>query len=189
MVRRSQTTNQRALNVFSTVPATAQAGNRPFNPSVWSARLPILAFALTGLGIASYLAAYQLGAVKTIWDPLFGTGSRKVLSSFISRMLPLPDAVIGAFGYCLEFVTGAIGGNERWHRLPWMVIIYGAIVAIVGATGIVLIFVQAFAIHAGCTLCLISAAISIVIAWRARHEVFASFAFLKHNDKAADTNL
>lgn len=184
----AHTRNQQGLNVIPAFPINRQRG-LSFNPSGWSARLPILALALTGFCVASYLAACQLGVVKTIWEPVFGNGSRKVLSSFISRMLPLPDAAIGALGYCLELVTGAIGGNERWRRLPWLVIIYGAIVGIIGATGIVLIFAQVFAIHAGCTLCLISAAISIVIAWLARHEAFASFTFLTRSDTAAPTNL
>ncbi len=149
------------------------------DPSAWSARLPILGLTFVGLCIASYLAAYQLGIVPTVWEPFFGDGSRRVLHSFISRMLPVPDAALGAAGYFAEFVAGMIGGSNRWRTMPWMVALYGAIVAFVSVTAIGLAGVQLFVIHHACTLCLTSAAISIVIAWLARHEVFASLALLK----------
>ena len=157
---------------------THQRGVEP-NPSAWPARLPILGLALAGFCIAGYLAVYQLEMVTTVWEPLFGEGSRKVLHSFISRMLPVPDAALGASGYFAEFVAGVIGGSERWRTMPWMVILYGAIVGCVSAAAIGLALVQGLVIHAGCTLCLTSAALSIVIAWLARREVFASVAFIK----------
>ena len=149
------------------------------DPSAGSARLPILGLTLAGLFIASYLAAYQLGMVPTVWEPFFGDGSRQVLHSFISRLLPVPDAALGAAGYFAEFVAGLIGGSNRWRTMPWMVALYGALVALVSVTAIGLACVQLFVIHHGCTLCLTSAAISLVIAWLARHEVFASLALLK----------
>lgn len=41
----------------------------------------------------------------------FGNGSERVLNSFISKMLPVPDALLGAFGYVLDVVTGVIGAR------------------------------------------------------------------------------
>jgi hypothetical protein len=32
-----------------------------------------------------------------VWEPFFGDGSRTVLTSGISRLLPVPDAALGAF--------------------------------------------------------------------------------------------
>lgn len=58
--------------------------------------------ALAGLAIAVYLTLYQLGIVPTVWEPFFGEGSRKVLHSPISRLLPIPDASLGAVGYLVE---------------------------------------------------------------------------------------
>ena len=136
----------------------------------------ILFLTALGFAIALYLALYQLHVVGRVWDPLFGNGSRKVLHSGISRLLPIPDASLGAAGYVGELVTGAIGGADRWRTLPWVVIAYGAIVATVAVTAAVLAILQPLLVHAGCTLCLTSAAISLIIAWLARCEIFAALA-------------
>jgi hypothetical protein len=66
------------------------------SPSAWSARLPILILAGVGFCLASYLTAYQFGAIGRVWEPIFGHGSRTVLHSFVSRLLPVPDAAVGA---------------------------------------------------------------------------------------------
>lgn len=147
------------------------------------ARAPVLALAAAGFCIASYLAAYQLGAASGVWEPIFGNGSRTVLHSFISRLLPVPDAALVAFGYAAEIITGAIGGRERYCTSLAIVLVYGAIALALAVAAILLIFLQAFVIRAGCTLCLISAIISLTIAWLARNEVFASLAVVRqrHN--------
>lgn len=153
--------------------------NHARNPSTFGARSPILTFAVIGFGIACYLALYQFGVIADVWDPLFGDGSRKVLHSAISRMLPVPDASLGALGYLADIITCSIGGTMRWRTMPGMVLLYGAIVAAVGATALVLALLQPLVVHAGCTLCLTSAAISLIIVWLARDEVFASLAQLR----------
>jgi hypothetical protein len=56
------------------------------NPSPWRERLPILLLAAIGLGLASYLAAYQLGFIGKVWDFFFGPGSERVPHSFVSRL-------------------------------------------------------------------------------------------------------
>src|SRR5919205_1457619 len=86
-----------------------------YNPSAWSDRLPIIGLALLGFGIALYLALYQLGVFAGVWEPFFGDGSRRILHSSVSRLLPIPDAALGAMGYLLDAVTGAIGGRDRWR--------------------------------------------------------------------------
>ncbi len=80
------------------------------NPSDWSQRLPIVALALVGFGIATYLALFQLNVFSTVWEPFFGRGSQIILTSRISNLLPIPDAALGAMGYLLDAVTGMIGG-------------------------------------------------------------------------------
>jgi uncharacterized membrane protein len=152
---------------------------REISPSAWQARLPILALAAAGMCIAGYLAAYQMGMLKKVWEPFFNDGSRTVLHSFVSRLLPVPDAALGAFGYGAEIIAGAIGGRERWHNFPAIVIIYGAVVLALAAAALVLICLQTFVIRAGCTLCLTSAGISLIIAWLARDEVIASVAVVR----------
>lgn len=151
-----------------------------FNPSAVEERLPVLCLAAIGVAIASYLALYQTGVITDVWDPMFGNGSREVLHSSLSRMFPIPDASLGALGYFADFATGAIGGARRWRTTPWLVLLYGAVVATVAASTLILAILQPLLVHAGCTLCLASAAISLVIAWLARHEVVASLRLVRH---------
>src|SRR5574338_1544499 len=91
------------------------------NPSRWSERLPLVGLAIVGFAIAAYLAAFQLGFGSAGWEPFFGDGSRRILTSGVSRALPVPDAALGAAGYLLDAVTGLVGGRARWRSRPWMV--------------------------------------------------------------------
>ncbi len=151
------------------------------NPSSFRHRLPVLLLAAIGCGIASYLALYQFGVLAHVWEPFFGEGSQRVLHSFVSRLLPVPDALLGAAGYAAELISGMIGGTARSQTRPGLVIVHGVIVAFVTLTAVLLVIVQLFVIGAGCTLCLTSAAISLVIAGLARHEVFAALHRWKNN--------
>ncbi len=144
------------------------------SPSAWYARMPIVAEALIGLGIATYLALYQLGVVPHVWEPFFGDGSHRVLTSFVSRMLPLPDAVLGAAGYLAEIATVLMGGQDRWRESPWLVVLFGAVAFGMAAGAVVLVTLQAFVLHAFCTMCLCSAALSILAALSGADEVAAA---------------
>src|SRR4051812_9242679 len=53
------------------------------NPSSWRNRLPVLLGAMAGLIIAVYLTLYQTAVIPTVWDPVFGRGSQRVLHSWI----------------------------------------------------------------------------------------------------------
>ncbi|MGH7966443.1 MAG: vitamin K epoxide reductase family protein [Candidatus Binatia bacterium] len=150
-----------------------------YNPSGWSERLPILAFALVGFGIAAYLALYQWGVFTVVWEPLFGDGSQKILHSGISRLLPIPDAALGAFGYLIDVVSGAIGSRERWRTMPWIVILFGVAIGPLGAVSVLLVILQPVLFDAWCTLCLASAVISLVMIGPAMDEVLASLQHLK----------
>ncbi len=152
----------------------AGAGLRGRNPSAWRERLPLIVLALLGCAIASYLALYQLGVVATVWEPLFGNGSQIILHSIVARMLPVPDAGLGAAGYALDVLLGLLGGRERWRTAPWLVVAFGALVGLMGAGSLVLLLVQPLLLHAGCTLCIASALISLSIASLAVREVRAA---------------
>ncbi len=145
-----------------------------YDPSAWSQRLPIIALALVGAGIAAYLAAFQLGIISSVWDPFFGSGSRRILTSEVSRLLPIPDAALGAAGYLADAISGAIGGPGRWRRMPWIVILFGVAVGPLGAVSITLVILQPLLFDAFCTLCLASAVISVVMIGPAMDEVLAS---------------
>lgn len=141
------------------------------SPSAWRKRLPAAGLALAGLAIAVWLTLYQLGIVPGVWEPFFGDGSRRVLHSELSRLLPVPDASLGAAGYLAEIVTDLWGGGERWRTAPWAAIAFGAVAAGMALAGLLLSAFQLFGLHAGCTLCLTSAGISLAVALLAREEV------------------
>lgn len=150
-----------------------------YNPSTWGQRLPIVGIAMVGFGIATYLALFQMKIISSVWEPFFGDGSRKVLTSKISHFLVIPDAALGAFGYLLDAVTGAVGGRERWRTMPWIVVLFGLAVGPLGVISIMLVVFQPVLVGAWCTLCLASAVVSVVMIGPAMDEFLASLQFLK----------
>jgi hypothetical protein len=149
-----------------------------YNPSSFGQRWPLVLLALVGFGIASYLAAYQLGSIESVWEPFFGDGSKVILHSWISRLLPLSDAALGALCYLLDAIAGAIGGRDRWRTMPWLVILFGVLVGPLGAVSVLLVILQPLLFDAWCTLCLASAIISIAMIGPAMDEVLASLQLL-----------
>jgi uncharacterized membrane protein len=147
-----------------------------YNPASWPQRLPIIGLALVGFGIAMYLALYQWRVVTWVWDPFFGKGSETILDSKVSKILPHPftDAFLGALGYLADAVTGAIGGRRRWRTMPWIVILFGLLVGPLGAVSILLVILQPVMFSAWCTLCLTTAAISVLMIGPAMDEFLAS---------------
>lgn len=150
-----------------------------YNPSAFSQRWPLVALALLGFGIASYLAAYQIGVVSVVWEPFFGEGSEVILHSWVSRLLPVSDAALGALSYLLDAVTGVIGGRNRWKTMPWLVVLFGLLVGPLGAVSVVLVVLQPLLFDAWCTLCLASAVISVAMIGPALDEVLASLQLLQ----------
>lgn len=147
-------------------PASPPGGEA--GPSRWSERLPLVGGALLGLAIATTLALYQWGILSDVWEPFFGSGSRVILHSSLSRLLPIPDAALGAFGYLAEAVLGLVGGTERYRKQPGLVLLMGLTVGVMGAAGLLLIGLQVFLYRQFCTLCLASAFLSlglIPLAW------------------------
>jgi hypothetical protein len=145
-----------------------------YNPSSWGQRLPLAGVALAGFAIAGYLAAFQFGLVRDVWDPFFGSGSRTILTSGVSRVLPIPDAALGALGYVLDALTAVVGGTSRWRTMPWIVIVFGIAVGPLGAVSVLLVILQPVAFGAWCTLCLASAVISALMIGPSIDEVLAS---------------
>jgi uncharacterized membrane protein len=150
-----------------------------YNPSSWSERIPLIGLALLGTAIAGYLALYQTGVIDAVWDPFFGAGSRTILGSDVSRILPVPDAALGAMGYVVDAVSGAIGGRDRWRTMPWIVIVFGIAVGPLGLISILLVILQPIVFHAWCTLCLGSAVISVAMIGPAMDELLASLQYLR----------
>jgi hypothetical protein len=156
-----------------------------YNPSSWRQRLPVSALALAGFLIAGYLALYQVGVFSQVWEPFFGNGSTVILrQSSIARLLPIPDAALGACVYLADFVVDRVGGEDRWRSRPWAVLLLGLIAAALGLTGIVLVICQPALFHAFCTLCLCSAVCSLLIGLTAADEVMAAVAEVRRQAAA-----
>jgi hypothetical protein len=122
-------------------------------------RYAVAALAFVGLCIATYLTLYQVGVLDDVWEPFFGDGSRSVLD----WTHPVPDAAAGVLAYAAEVVLSFVGDEDRAHTRPWPVIALGVVIVSGAVTSIALIVIQPAFIGAWCTLCLCSAAISLVI--------------------------
>jgi uncharacterized membrane protein len=156
----------------------------PATPSGLRLRLPVVLLSLAGLVIATVLTLFQVGVLHTVWDPFFGDGSRRVLTSSISRSLPVPDAALGMVAYLAEAVLESIGGRHRWHRHPWLPIAAGVVAAGLGVAALGLIAAQVLLVRAFCTLCLTSAAISLLVAGLVTPEVTAAVRRLRQHRPA-----
>ena len=150
-----------------------------YNPASWDQRLPIVALALLGFLIALYLTLYQVRVFHSVWEPFFGSGSQRILNSEISRILPIPDAALGALGYLADAVFGLVGSTRRWRTMPWVVLVFGLAVGPLGLVSVLLVVLQPVMLDAWCTLCLATAFISVVMIGPAMDEMLASLQYLK----------
>jgi uncharacterized membrane protein len=154
-----------------------------YNPSAWSQRLPICALAAVAFGIATYMALYQWGLVDGVWDPFFGKGSERVLDSQLSHRMRgwigLPDAALGALAYLGDLIYGLAGSTRRWQYRPWMVLLFGVDVIPLGVVSAVLVVLQGTVVGSWCTLCLVTAVISLVLVVMAHDEVWSCLLYLR----------
>lgn len=163
------------------------SGERPpgwdYSPSSWSQRIPIVVVALVGFAAAGWLALYQEGVTDTVWEPFFDGGTRTIVreSGFSESFerFPIGDAALGALGYLADALTGVIGGTRRWRTMPWIVVVFGAFVGPFGAISVMLVVFQPVLYGAFCTLCLVSAAASLIMIGPALDEVLASLQHLR----------
>ena len=154
-------------------------------PSAWTRRLPVIVLTVAGLLVSLNLAFYQYGLVDAVWDPVFGAASSTaVLTSTLSRSLPVHDAALGAFAYLTETVLEAAGGTRRWRDHPWLVLLLGLTAAAMATVSIGLILVQALVVHHFCTLCLVSAGISLAVPLLVAHEVNTALRTAYHHPRA-----
>lgn len=145
-----------------------------YNPSAWRERLPIIGLGIVAMFIALYLSAYQFGWVDSVWDPFFGDGTERVLDSDLSHLFPVPDALLGALGYLIDWVFGAVGGTKRYKTLPWAVIVLGIGIIPFGLTSIFLGLAMPAIVGAGCFLCATNAVIAVVMVPFAWDEIWLS---------------
>ncbi|RUV01320.1 NAD-dependent epimerase/dehydratase family protein [Mesorhizobium sp. M6A.T.Cr.TU.017.01.1.1] len=169
--------------------ALAADDDRPlgwtYSPSTFTQRIPIVALAFVGLFVSRYLAAYQMGHIDGLWDPFFGpggapvrNGSEAVVTSWVSQGFPIADAGLGAFAYCLDILAGAIGDRRRWRTMPWMVLLFGLLIVPLGVVSVSFIIIQPPLIGALCTLCILQAAVTVVLIPYSVDEVLATIQYL-----------
>lgn len=154
-----------------------------YNPSAWSQRIPICVLAAVGFLISAYMALYQWRLVDTVWDPVFGASTNQVLDSDVShrmqRWMGVPDAALGAVAYLGDVVFGLAGSTRRWQYRPWLVVIFGIDVIPLGAVSAFLVVIQATVLGQWCFLCLVTAAISLVLVYWAYDEVWSCLLYLR----------
>lgn len=158
-----------------------------YNPSAWGQRVPICLLGMAGFLVAIVLGLYQWGLVSHVWDPFFSgeggkNGSEAVVSSDASKAmeawLHMPDGVLGALAYLGDALFGLAGSTRRWQYRPWLVVLFGIDVIPLGIVGVILVFVQGFVVGYWCTLCLASAAISLILVYLSYDEVWCSLVYL-----------
>ena len=149
-----------------------------YNPSAWSQRIPIVALTIVCWFCSRYMAAYQLGYIDAIWDPVFPNGTLTVITSSVSKAFPVSDAGLGAFVYTIEALMGLKGGVKRWRTMPWIVALFGILVVPAGLTSIVLIMLQPLLVGAWCFWCLLTAACMLVMIALTIDEVVASVQYI-----------
>jgi hypothetical protein len=153
------------------------------NPSAWSQRIPIVVLAVFGGAAATWLALYQQVVTDTVFEPFFGDGTDEIVreSGFSQAFerFPIGDAALGALGYLADAVTGVIGGTDRWRRMPWIVLVFGAFVGPFGAISVMLTIFQPVLYGNFCTLCLFSGVVSLAMIGPGVDEVLASLQHLR----------
>ncbi len=153
-----------------------------YNPSKWSQRLRIAALASVAVLIAIYMGLYQWRLIDSVWDPVFGDQSMKVLDSEVSHRITswvrVPDSILGALAYLGDILFALAGSTRRWHNRPWLVILFGLDVIPLGIVSAVLIFMQGFVVGSWCFLCLVTAVVSLLLVVLAYDEVWSSLLFL-----------
>jgi uncharacterized membrane protein len=123
----------------------------------------LVVLAVVGFCVSAYLAAFQLGVIRDVWDPLFDDGSRRVLTSAVSRLLPVPDASVGAAAYAVDAVLG-LWLLLRPDAPAAVVALLAAVTAVAAAVALVLVVLQPLVARSLCSLCLVSAAVSLALA-------------------------
>lgn len=134
----------------------------------------MIVLSAAGFAIALTLTLYQVGVLDSVWEPFFGNGSRRVLHSPLSRALPVPDASLGVVAYLAEAIVEGIGDRWRWRDRPLVVALAGLVAAGLGVAALGLVATQAFVVQKFCTLCLTSAAISVLVVVLVAPEVVAA---------------
>jgi len=165
-----------------------------YNPSEWTQRLPIIVLALIGLYVSRYLAAYQLEHIPAVADPFFAgapddprNGTEEIITSWVSKAWPVSDAAVGAYTYLLEIVIGFAGSAVRWRTMPWLVVLFGLMIAPLGITTIFFIIIQPVLLGTWSTIALLGAVAVLVQIPYSLDELLATLQFVRRRAKAGQS--
>lgn len=167
------------------IPVDLNANAPPwnYNPSAWSQRIPVCLLGLVAALISLYMALYQWRVIESVWDPVFGAGTRRVLDSDVSesmrQWLRVPDAALGAVAYFSEVIFALAGSTRRWQYRPWLVLLFGFDVIPLGIVSAILVVLQGTVVGSWCFLCLVTAAISVILIFLAYDEVWSCLLYLR----------
>lgn len=154
-----------------------------YNPSSWIQRVRVAALAFLAFLIAAYLALYQWRIVPSVWDPVFGDRSMRVLDSQVSETmrawLRIPDGALGAIAYLSDAIFALAGSTRRWQYRPWLVVLFGLDVIPLGGVSAILVLLQVTVVGSYCFLCLVTAAISLLLIVLAYDEVWSCLIYLR----------
>jgi uncharacterized membrane protein len=154
-----------------------------YNPSSWLQRTPIIVLGFIGFFASRYLTAFQLGYIDHVWDPFFGGGTEKVLTSAVSKSFPISDGGLGNVAYTIEALMGFMGMSNRWRTMPWMVAFFGVLVIPLGVVSIVLITLQPVSVGFWCSVCLLTAIAMLIMIPLTLDEVVAMIQFIVKRTK------
>jgi nucleoside-diphosphate-sugar epimerase len=162
-----------------------------YNPSEWGQRVPIIGLALLGLYVSRYLAGYQLGHIPALWDPFFvgslsdpRNGTEEIVTSWVSKAVPVSDAALGGYTYLLEILTGMVGSRRRWRTAPWLVLLFGLMIVPLGLTTILFIVIQPVVLGTWSTLALVGGAAVLIQIPYSLDELLATCQFLRRRVRA-----
>jgi Vitamin K epoxide reductase family len=119
-----------------------------------------------------------------MWTEPGMNGTETVITSAVSKGFPIADAGFGAVAYVLDILTGAMGDQRRWRTMPWLVLVFGLLIVPLGAVSIGFIIIQPTVIGALCALCLVQAAITVILIPYSVDEVWATLQFLLQSRRA-----
>ena len=77
-----------------------------------------------------------------------------------------------------DLIFGLAGSTRRWQYRPWMVLLFGLDVIPLGIVSAVLVVLQGAVVGAWCFLCLVTAAISLILVALAYDEVWSTLLYL-----------
>jgi len=126
-----------------------------------------------------------------LWEPFFAgaaddprNGTEEIITSSVSEAWPVSDAAVGGYTYLLEILTGIVGSRRRWRTMPWLVVLFGLMIAPLGITSIFFIVIQPIVIGTWSTIALIAAAAVLVQIPYSLDELLATLQFMRRRARA-----